>query len=151
VDDLTGAIEFVRTRRVASGVLVGYTAGVFDLFHAGHMNYLSAARAECEFLIVGVDCNERVRSKKGITRPVQDLGERLHNVQNAGLASYVFAKTTSADVILPKLQPNMYFIPSNRNLSPERRRLLVGLGIELRIISYTEGISTTGIADVDEK
>ena len=59
---------------------IGYTTGVFDLFHIGHLNILRNAKKYCDFLIVGVTTDEevfRVKNKKAII-PFQ---ERLDIVQ----------------------------------------------------------------------
>ena len=54
------------------------TSGTFDLAHIGHFSYLEAARARGDFLIVGVDSDEKVRKSKGPSRPVVAQHERLH-------------------------------------------------------------------------
>lgn len=59
---------------------VGYVAGVFDLFHIGHLNIFKRAKEQCDYLIVGVVPDEQIiRSKK--TRPYIPFEERLEIVQ----------------------------------------------------------------------
>lgn len=60
-------------------MIVGYTAGAFDLFHIGHLNLLRESRALCDKLIVGVSTDELVFSYKGKT-PVIPFSERMEIV-----------------------------------------------------------------------
>jgi glycerol-3-phosphate cytidylyltransferase len=125
---------------------VGYTSGVFDLFHRGHLNYLTACKRIVDVLVVGVDNDILVRVNKGQNRPYEQCPARLAKVQGTGLADELFIKEFSSDRLIPVIRPNKYFIPSNREISLHRRRLLNDLSIELIIILYTDSISTTAIA-----
>ena len=60
---------------------IGYTTGVFDMFHVGHLNILKNAKERCEHLIVGVSTDELVKSYKHKT-PVIPFEERLAIVES---------------------------------------------------------------------
>jgi glycerol-3-phosphate cytidylyltransferase len=59
---------------------IGYTTGVFDMFHIGHLNLLRNAKALCERLIVGVSTDDVVRHYKNKT-PVIPFAERIEIVR----------------------------------------------------------------------
>src|SRR5581483_8482115 len=58
------------------GLRIGFTNGCFDILHPGHVKVLTAARAACDRLIVGLNSDASVRRLKGETRPVQDQRAR---------------------------------------------------------------------------
>ena len=62
-------------------MLIGYTAGVFDLFHIGHLNLLKNAKGMCDKLVVGVTTDELVGYKgKHSVIPFEDRIEIIRNI-----------------------------------------------------------------------
>ena len=59
---------------------IGYTTGVFDMFHIGHLNVLRHAKEQCEYLIVGVSTDEVVQAYKKKT-PIIPFDERFKIVE----------------------------------------------------------------------
>lgn len=79
VPDYAEITEIVAALKVL-GRRVVLTMGTFDILHEGHSMYLEAARGFGDFLIVGVDSDEKVRERKGPGRPVVPELERLRMV-----------------------------------------------------------------------
>ncbi|KAH8059464.1 cytidylyltransferase [Aureococcus anophagefferens] len=68
------------TRAPAPGAAVVYVAGAFDLFHAGHVAFLEAARGLGDYLVVGVHGDAVVAKKRGDAFPVMNMQERALSV-----------------------------------------------------------------------
>jgi glycerol-3-phosphate cytidylyltransferase len=61
--------------------IIGYTSGVYDLFHVGHLNILENAKSLCDKLIVGVTTDELVKEYKGKTTVIP-FSERIRIVKS---------------------------------------------------------------------
>ncbi len=59
---------------------VGYTTGVFDMFHIGHLNILRRAKEQCEYLIVGVTTDALCNARKN-KLPIIPEGDRVAIVE----------------------------------------------------------------------
>lgn len=88
---------------------IGFTSGVFDLFHAGHIEYLEKAKDLCDVLIVGVNSDVSVRRYKGANRPFVPEQQRAKVL--AGLSSvdfvFIFNERRNQQNIL-SLKPDFY-------------------------------------------
>ena len=74
----------LRAAATAAGKTIALANGVFDLFHVGHLRYLTGARAEADVLVVAVNDDRSTRENKGPGRPIVPESERAEIV--AGLA-----------------------------------------------------------------
>ena len=74
-------------------ILIGYTAGVFDLFHIGHLNILKNAKSVCDKLIVGVSSDELVKKYKK-KNPVIPFLERQEIVRSIKYVDSVIQQNT---------------------------------------------------------
>lgn len=71
---------------------VGYTTGVFDMFHIGHLNILKRAKEQCEYLIVGISTDELVKNYKNKT-PIIPFEERAEIVRSLECVDEVVVQT----------------------------------------------------------
>lgn len=70
--------------------VVGITSGVFDLLHVGHVRYLERCHALCDRLIVLVDSDDLVRERKGNSRPIIPLSDRMKLLETLRIVFLVY-------------------------------------------------------------
>jgi len=71
---------------------VGYTTGVFDMFHIGHLHLLKKAKNHCNYLIVGVSSDELVEQYKE-KKPIIPFEHRLEIVSSLSVVDEVVVQT----------------------------------------------------------
>ena len=138
--------EFAAALR-EGGARVVFTNGCFDILHAGHVRYLTAARALGDVLILGLNSDASVRRLKGETRPVNSEADRAEVVGALKSVDYVviFGEDTAEDLIA-KVQPAVYAKGGDYTLEtlPEAR-IVESYGGEVAFIPLVAGRSTTGM------
>ena len=125
---------------------VGYTTGVFDLFHVGHLNVLKKAKARCEKLIVGVTTDELSISHKG-TRPVIPYVERREIVNSISYVDIVVPQTSMDKFAAFKaLHFDAMFVGDDWQGSQawnDYERQFAEVGVNIFYLPYTNHTSST--------
>lgn len=125
---------------------IGYTQGVYDMFHMGHLNLINRAKEYCDYLIVAVNADDLVQAYKN-KRPVINQEERRKIVANIkAVDECVIATTLDKVEMWERLHYDAVFIGDDwkgneRWLQTERE--LAPLGAEVVYLPYTENISST--------
>ncbi len=100
LQSLAGLTRIVHQRKSAGQTIV-FTNGCFDILHAGHVEYLQKARQQGDFLILGLNNDESIRSIKGPDRPVNEENRRARVVAALGCVDAVvlFGEDTPLSLI----------------------------------------------------
>lgn len=129
---------------------VGYTTGVFDMFHIGHLNILKNAKAQCDYLIVGVSTDELVESYKHKT-PTIPFKDRCEIVAAIKYVDQVVPQITMDKVdAWKRLHFDVMFHGSDWKGSELYNKLTAELnkvGVDVVFLPHTEGISTTILSE----
>lgn len=129
-------------------MIIGYTSGVFDLFHIGHLNLLKNARGMCDKLIVGVTTDD-LSLYKG-KKPLIPFEDRLEIVRAISCVDAVVPQNTMNKVeMCKKLKASILFVGDDWYGTPKWdaiERELGGIGIRVTYFPYTKGVSSTNIA-----
>lgn len=128
-------------------MIIGYTAGVFDLFHVGHLNLLKNAKGMCDKLIVGVTTDELVSYKrKKAFIPFEDRIEIVRSIKyvDAAVPQYDMDKLAACK----KLGATVLFVGDDwfgTDKWQEYEKELNAEGIKIVYFPYTKGVSSTKI------
>ena len=131
-------------------MIVGYTTGVFDMFHVGHLNLLARAREQCDRLIVGVSTDDVVLDYKGHA-PIVPYAERVAIVKAIRYVDEVVPQTSMDKFAAwEKLRFNRLFHGNDWKGSAmynEVEAKLKAVGVEVVYFPYTQGTSSTLLAE----
>lgn len=136
-----------------SKIIVGYTSGVYDLFHIGHLNLLKNAKGLCDKLIVGVSVDKLVEYK--FKHPVIPFEERIEIVRSC---KFVDAAIPQEDLdkykVWEKLNFDILFVGDDWYNSPswqEMEEKFRKVGVKIVYFPYTKGTSSTLINETLNK
>ena len=125
---------------------IGYTQGVFDMFHIGHLNLINRAKEQCEYLIVGVNSDELVQTYKN-KKPVINEKCRAEIVRNLkAVDKCIIVETLDKLAIYNQIHFDAIFIGNDWYGNPrwmDTKNELAKFGIDVIFLPHTEGVSST--------
>lgn len=134
-------------------MIVGYTSGVFDLFHVGHLNLLRNAKGMCDTLIVGVTTDELVSYKN--KKAVIPFVERLEIIRSIKYVDSVVAQEDMDKFAMwEKLKFDVMFVGDDWQKTEkwvDIEKQLNEAGVQLVYFPYTKGTSSTLINQILEQ
>lgn len=121
-----------------------FVNGTFDVLHRGHLELLNYAKSLGDILYVAIDTDERVREKKGSSRPVNSLEERAYMLQNLKAVDIVlsFASDCQLEGIVKIIKPDIMLVGSDWKDKP-----VIGsqYAKELKFFDRIDGYSSTKV------
>lgn len=125
---------------------IGYTTGVFDMFHIGHLNILKRAKAMCEYLIVGVSTDELVKEYKH-KLPIIPYEERIEILRACRYVDEVIPQVNRNKIDAYKqLRFDVMFVGDDwrgNALFEETEAYLKKHGVDVVYFPYTDSISSS--------
>jgi glycerol-3-phosphate cytidylyltransferase len=133
---------------------IGYTTGVFDLFHIGHLNILKRARLECDHLIVGISTDELSESAKN-KKPFIPFQERMDLVEAVKYVDEVVPQTSYDKMeAWNNLKFDRMFVGDDWKGSDQWNIIedeFAQVGVEIIYFPYTTHTSSTILRDILSK
>lgn len=133
---------------------IGYTTGVYDLFHIGHLNMLKNARSLCDKLIVGITTDELLLTYKK-KKPVIPFSERLEIVRNIKYVDAAIAQGSMDKFSTwEKLRYDIMFVGDdwyNTEKWKNYEKQFTEVGVRIVYFPYTKGTSSTIINEILKK
>lgn len=126
-------------------MIIGYTTGVFDLFHIGHLNLLKNAKSHCDYLIVGISTDDLVMYKN--KRAVIPFEERIEIVRAIRYVDKVVPQENMNKIeAWEKLHFNVMFVGDDWKGTQKwntYEKQLAEVGVKIIYFPYTKGTSST--------
>jgi len=95
-----------------NGEKIGFTCSTFDLLHAGHIEMLSKAKADCDFLVVGLLTDPTISRPTKKNKPIQSVLERFIQLQAVKYVDMIIPFETEEDIeiIIKLINPDIRFV-----------------------------------------
>lgn len=125
---------------------IGYTTGVFDMFHIGHLNILRRAKEQCDYLVVGVTTDDLCLRRKNKT-PIINEHDRMAIVEAIRYVDKVIPQTDMEKIKpVEELGADAVFVGSDwkgTNAWNQYEKDFAQVGCKVVYLDHTDGISSS--------
>ena len=129
---------------------IGYTTGVYDIFHIGHLNVIKRAKEQCDYLIVGVTTDELCFKRKN-KYPIICENDRMAIVKELRCVDKVIPQENMDKLAaVKKYHADVVFVGSDWKGTPEwneYEKEFAEVGCTVIYLDHTDGISSTILRD----
>jgi glycerol-3-phosphate cytidylyltransferase len=129
---------------------IGYTQGVFDMFHIGHLNLLKNAKSLCDYLIVGVNSDRLVKEYKNKNTIIPE-NDRASIVEAISVVDKVIlTDTLDKEKVFNDIKFDVIFVGNDWEHNPRWIKTKDDMrkhGVDVVFLPYTEGISSTKLRE----
>lgn len=141
----------LREKTAAEGKRFVLTNGCFDLLHRGHLSYLQQSANLGDVFCIAVNSDESVRELKGPDRPLNSEDDRAFALASMRCVDAVFVfQGPRLSGEISRLKPDIYTKAGDYtidSLEPTEKAALLGIGTDIRFLSFVEGRSTTSLIE----
>ena len=145
----SSALRAILRREQTAGKKVVFTNGCFDIFHAGHLTYLQAAREKGDLLVIGVNSDASIQRIKGPTRPVNPVHQRLKVLSGLACVDYLIEfDSDTPEELIENLAPDVLIKGADWAVQDiVGGDFVVSRGGTVETIELVPGVSTTQIIE----
>ena len=127
-------------------MVIGYTSGVYDMFHIGHLNIIRRAKEQCDYLIVGVTSDDLCLKRKN-KLPIIAEKDRIAIVEAIRYVDKVIVQSDMDKLkVVKEYKVNKVFVGSDWKGTPawqEYEKEFATAGCEVVYLEHTDGISSS--------
>jgi rfaE bifunctional protein nucleotidyltransferase chain/domain len=127
------------------GYRIVLTSGSFDLIHLGHVKYLQRAKECGDFLVVGVDSDEKIRRRKGPDRPMVPEEERLQLLayQRPVDLAYLKGEDDARWGLIKAVRPEVLVLTADHAYGPEEQEALLEFCERIEVVERQASVTTS--------
>lgn len=140
-----GRLEEIVKHLKGIGLKITLTSGTYDMIHIGHAEYLERAKDCGDILVVGVDSDEKVKKRKGPSRPIVPEKERVSMLAHLRHADVIFLKGPNDEKhqLLKTVQPDVLIVSETSGHEDEKLEEMKKFCGEMKVLPPQATTSTS--------